>query len=176
MDILKRTEAVPSNYPSVPSGLSAEAAALDSDMLFQRIESYIAHRWTDREVVWIIEGPGDWQPDLTPATLTATEIWESNAWAAVTLEASALGGLCLASDGLYRFTADVGSGTVPAMVNEAFKRLAEYSASDPGTHGSSDFKVGAGSIELEFQRSPTWLARAMQYSGAADLLRQYRRA
>lgn len=176
MDILKRDEAIPSSYPSVPSGLSTEAAALDSDMIWARIEAYTAYRFTDREVIWTVQGPGCFEPDLTPATLTASEIFQSAAWSAVALEASPLGGYILPGDGCYRFTADVGSGDVPAAVNEAFRRLAEYMASDPGTHGSSKSTVSIAVITQDIERSPTWLARAMQLSGAGDLLRPYRRA
>ena len=176
MDILKRDEAIPASYPAVPSGLSTAAAALDSDMIWARIESYIAYRWTDREVVWTVEGGGDWASDLTHATLRATELWQSNAWAAVTLEPSPLGGLCLPGAGPYRFTADVGSGTVPAVVDEAFRRLAEYMAETEDHPGSSGYKVNIGPVDIEETRSPTWMARAMQNSGAGDLLRNYRRA
>ena len=46
------------------SALSTAAAALDADMIWQRIEAYIAHRWTERDVTWIVEGPGEWHPPL----------------------------------------------------------------------------------------------------------------
>ena len=103
VEITKRTEAIPAEYPDVPSGLSTAAAALDSDMIWARIESYIAHRWSDRQVIWTVEGPGDWETDLTPATVSATEVWENYAWTAVTLDASALGGSVLPGYGPYRW-------------------------------------------------------------------------
>ena len=59
---IKQTEAVPEAYPDVPDDSSTAAAALDADMMWQRIEAYIAHRWTERDVTWVVEGPGDWHP------------------------------------------------------------------------------------------------------------------
>ncbi len=175
VEILRREEAIPASYPPVPSGLSAAAGALDSDAIWARIENYIAHRWTSREVVWTVQGPGDWVPDLTPHTVTATEIWESYAWAAVTLSASPLGGRELPSEGPYRITASVGGGVVPAAVSEAFRRLAEYLAEDAGQRGASSWTLDLGEISETIERSPAWLAKAIQNSGAADLLRPFRR-
>ncbi|MFC3118192.1 hypothetical protein ACFOHS_07920 [Jhaorihella thermophila] len=62
MEILKRDEAIPASYPAVPSGLSVAAAALDGDMIWQRIEAYTAHRFTDRQVIWTVEGRANGGP------------------------------------------------------------------------------------------------------------------
>jgi len=180
---LKQVEAIPATYPATQDGLSVEAAALDPAMIWQRIESYIAHRWTARAVVWTVEGPGEWEPPLTPATVSEVEVWDGTAWAEAFPAASALGGYDLACAGPYRITASVGAGTVPAAVNGAFRRLAEYSAEIdsngmvPGhpSHSSHSVDIG-GAINETFDRPATWAARAMQHSGAADLLRAYRRA
>ncbi len=174
-ETLSRIEAIPASYPDAPGGLTAAAAALDSDMIWQRIEAYVAHRWTARAVVWTVEGGGDWQPDLTPATVSAVEVWQDHDWTAVTLNASPLGGYVLDGDGPYRFTVSVGSVDVPAAVSEAFRRLAEYMAEVEKHPGVSAFKSTVGPITLEQNRVPSWLARAMQFSGAGDLLRPYRR-
>lgn len=172
---IKQTEAVPSAYPAAPDGLSTAAAALDADMIWQRIESYVAHRWTSRAVVWTVEGCGEWQPPLTPATITTVEIWQGGAWETVALPPSPMGGYCLPG-GTYRFTGTVGSGTVPAAVNEAFRRLAEYMAAKQGAPGTTRERVTAGSVTVDKSRSASWAAQAMQNSGAGDLLRPYRRA
>lgn len=177
---LKQTEAVPAAYPATPGGLSTDAAALDPDVIWARIEAYVVHRWTTRAVVWTVEGPGDWGAPLTPATITGAEVWDGAAWVAVFPEASPYGGYALACEGPYRVTATVGGGTVPAAVDEAFRRLAEYLA---GARGSTDepgattskMKIG-DAIDFEVTRNPAWMARAMQYSGAGDLLRPYREA
>lgn len=173
---LQQTETLPAEYPDTPSGLSPAAAALDPEMIWQRIESYIAHRWTERDLVWTVEGPGDWQPPLTPATIATTEVWQGDAWQTVTLSPSALGGYALPACGPYRFVGTVGDGDVPAVVNEAFKRLAEYMAAKRGKPGTTSERVTTGSVTVEQSRSASWVAQAMQNSGAADLLRRYRRA
>lgn len=176
VDILKRDEAIPAAYPPVPTGVSTAAAALDANMIWARLEAYVAYRWTARQVIWTIAGPGEWTPDLTPATITATEVWENDAWTAATLTDGPLGGSVLDGDGPYRITAQVGAGDVPAPVSEAFRRLAEYLAADPGTAGASSTSVAIGPIQESLDRNPNWVARAMQNSGAGDLLRSYRRA
>jgi hypothetical protein len=43
--------------------------------------------------------------------------------------------------------------------------------------GVSSYTVGmGGAVEESYQRNPAWMARAIQNSGAGDLLRPYRRA
>jgi hypothetical protein len=103
-------------------------------------------------------------------------VWESNAWTETTPPASPLGGYDLPGEGPYRVTASVGGGTVPAEVNEAFRRLAEYMAETEERPGSASYAIKLGEITEEIERTPSWLAKAMQYSGAGDLLRKYRRA
>lgn len=173
---ISQTEAVPSAYPDVPEGLSEAAAALDSDMIWARIEAYVAHRWTARNVVWVVEGDGEWTPPLTPATVSGVEAWQNNSWVETTPDPSPLGGYDF-DLGSYRITASVGGGTVPAEVNEAFRRLAEYMAETDDRVGVSSYSVSiGGALSEEYQRAPSWLARAMSNSGAGDLLRKYRRA
>lgn len=172
---IKQTEAIPDNYPTVTpfnrAGFMEGDSPPNNDQVWQRIESYTAYRWTVREVIWIVEGSGEWEPPLAPATITGIELWQSNAWAAVTLEPSPLGGICLPGDGPYRFTADVGGGVVPAAVSEAWKRLHEY------TRGINDsFKTESAFISDEGgEMVRNWTGKAIQLSGAADLLRPYRR-
>ena len=173
---ISQTEAIPATYPTSPAGLSAAAAALSAPMLWQRLEGYVAQRWTSRAIVWVAEGPGDWQPPLKPATISTVERWTGEAWEVTTdLLPSALGGYQLPGCGPYRFTGTVGSGTPPAAVLEAFRRLAEYMAGiDFDSLGLRSINVP--DIATEEMASPSWRARALQDSGAADLLRNYRRA
>jgi hypothetical protein len=174
---LKQLEAAPVDYPDVPSGLSTEAKALNSDMIWQRLESYVAYRWTPRDVVWIVEGCGEWKPPLWPATVDTVEVWSRGAfeWEETTLDPSPLGGYYLPATGPYRFTASVGATSdAPANVNEAFRRLAEYFAAETGTAGARSESIHAGTIRHDVSRDPAWMASAMQNSGAADLLRNYR--
>jgi hypothetical protein len=172
---IKQQETVPASCPGKPLGLSAEAAALDGRFLWARIESYTSHRYTPRAVVWIAEGPGHWAPPLAPATIETVEQWIGGAWDEALLSASPLGGYCLPAHGLYRFAGSVGGGVVPAIVDEAYRRLAEYLAaaatnSNPGVR--EEHIEGIGSSVLDAAA----IAKAMQNSGAGDLLRNYRRA
>lgn len=181
---LKQIESLPSGYPDLgaPDPLSPAAMALDHDSLWQRLESYVVHRWTPRDVVWIVEGCGEWYPPLVPATITTVEVWSAaDAWEAVELPPAPLGGYWLTATGPFRFSGTVGlpsPNDAPAAVCEAFRRLAEYVAA------TTDLKSGVtrrqigigGEITQAVSRDPAWLARAMQLSGAADLLRPYRRA
>ncbi|MBZ9710540.1 hypothetical protein LB543_27975 [Mesorhizobium sp. ESP7-2] len=172
---IKQTESVPEAYPVRPDGLSAAAAAIDPDVIWQRIEAYVAYRWSERDVEWIVEGCGDWSPPLAPATIATVEIWQGDAWETVTLSPSAVGGYCLRG-GTYRFAGTVG-GDVPAAVLEAFRRLAEYMAADTGNPGATSERIEIPGVQTtEISRSAPWMARAMQNSGAGDLLRAYRRA
>lgn len=179
---LKEIEAIPASYPNAPAGLSTAAAALNADALWQRLEAYCRVRWTTRQVVWTVEGEGAWEAPLSPATLNTVEVWELGAWAECSPAASPWGGYDLPGDGPYRITADVGGGDVPAAVSEAFRRLAEYSAEigkdgmivGHGAVTSHSHNIGS-EIQESFDRPSTWAARALVNSGAADLLRPYKR-
>lgn len=180
---IKQIEAAPEAYPDLgsPSPLSAAAAALDPAMVWQRVESYVAYRWTEREVVWTVEGPGEWHPSLAPAAIDTVEAWIDGAWAETfDLAASPYGGFYLPGCGPYRFTGSVGGGSpapeLPAAVVAAFVRLATYMAASPGTPGARRERREIGPLSKEVSRDPAWMAKAMQNSGAGDLLRPYRRA
>lgn len=171
---IKTIEAVPDEYPSVT--VSTEAAPF-LPAAWARIESYIALRTTERAVEFVAEGPGDWQAPLRPVTLATVEEWRGAEWAVTTLDASPLGGLILKCTGPYRLTGTAGDddAEVPAVLTEAVRRLAEYTAQiefeNVGNRSANVPDVWSG----EFA-SPSWRARALQDSGAADLLRAYRRA
>lgn len=171
---ISETESVPETYPTT------SPAVTGNDVAWQRIESYIAHRFTPRAVEWVVDGPGLWHPPLKPATISTVEVWSrAGEWETVELSASPYGGYVLPCSGPYRFTATVGGGspapTIPAAVWEAIKRLAAYMSAKPGTPGMSSERIQAGSISVQRSRSESWMASALQNSGAADLLRAYRK-
>ncbi|MCC3244211.1 hypothetical protein LG047_02545 [Methylocystis sp. WRRC1] len=169
---IREDEAIPASYPAAPAGLSPEAAALDSDFIWARIESHIRFRYTARAVSWIVEGPGEFAPPLSPATVSATEIWNGATWEAASLSPSPLGGYQLPGCGPYRFTASVGGGPVTATANEAYRRLAEYFSGVSLANGVRQETIeGIGSTEFDVNA----VAKALVASGAADLLRYYRR-
>lgn len=174
---VRQDEAQPATWPAFPFGLSASASYLDPGPLWARIESHIAFRYTARTVVWTVEGLDDWTPPLAPATITLAERWTGSAWLTVTLAAGPYG-YTFDDPGPHRITATVGGGAVPRTLNEAYRRLAEYvAASDGSKPGVSDYSVnlGGGDLSQSWQRNPAHLARALVNSGAADLLRPYRR-
>jgi hypothetical protein len=180
---IKQTEAVPEDIPDdiCIVQLSAAAKAIPLELAWQRIEAYIAYRWTPRAVTWIVEGPGEWHPALAPATVDTVEVWDRGEFVETSeLCASPYGGFVLPSTGPYRFTGTVGGSSpeleVPAIVLEAFRRLAEYMAAPAGEAGARQSTVSIESINESYSKNEAWVARAMQNSGAADLLRSYRRA
>jgi hypothetical protein len=170
---IKQTEAAPDSYPA--SGLSPEPA--NANVIWQRLESYIAYRWSARVVTWVVEGPGEWCPPLEPAVISTVEVWSCGAedWDDVTVNASPLGGYWLSATGPFRFVAVVGEddAIVPETVLEAFVRLSEYL--DAVKHRPGLRSASAGSVSVDY-RDEMAMAQALQRSGAADLLRPFRRA
>lgn len=183
VDLLEETESIPAAYPAVDprwmvyNGLdNGQDTDQDkdpgSDQIWQRIESYSRTRYTDRQVVWIVEGHADtnWKPPLSPVTTLTGEHWANGAWSAVNLDNGPIG-YVLPADGHFRITAQVGGGDIPAAVSEAFKRLHEYSRGIAEQFkGDTAWRSSDGSETTAF-----WAAKALQLSGAADLLRPYRR-
>ncbi len=174
--VLEQDEELPDSYP-VPSWPIRPAIP---DQVWQRIESYIALRFTERTVVWIVEGCGEFRAPLKPATMTTIEIWDdvAKAWSDITANAEVSPrGYWLPGRGPYRFTATVGDDEdPPAAICRAAQLLAAYMAADPGTPGVTrerDEAMGLGLTDV--WRSQGWMAKAMQNSGAGDLLRPYRR-
>ncbi|MGR3515379.1 MAG: hypothetical protein ACU0GG_21655 [Paracoccaceae bacterium] len=180
IDILSEEEELPTAYPATPAGLSDAAAALDAGAIWQRIEAYCRFRWTERQAVWIVKGEGAWHPPLKPFVVHAPQYWNGEAFMPFLPRPTPLGGTML-EGGTYLFTVTLGPLDVPAAVNEAFKRLAEYFAQvdkeASNNPGVSSYSVSIdGAFSESFDRSGSWAAKGLQHSGAADLLRPYRRA
>lgn len=174
---IKQTEAMPDSYPA--SGLSPEPD--NAQAVWARLEAYIAWRWTPRAVVWVVEGPGEWVPPLSPAAIETVEVWSgADEWETVELQPSPLGGYWLPHSGPFRIVGLVGDTSpndAPAAVLEAFRRLSAHMSAEPGMPGvRSESETIAGVITHQYDRSAAWLANAMVNSGAGDLLRPYRRA
>ena len=88
MDLLKFEEAEPEALPDLvkvddygdPESFQPDPA------LWRRIEQYTAYRWTPRHAVWIVSGPGCWEPHLRPVSDVSVDIWDDNfTWTATTL-------------------------------------------------------------------------------------------
>lgn len=183
IDLLKQFETSPAAYPAAPTGLTELAASLDADVIWARIETYIAFRFSEREVVWTLaaDAGSEFNPRLAPMLSYVAHRWDGAIWQPVTLSDGPLG-ICFPSSGTYRIIAQVGGGEVPAPVAEAFRRLAEYTVPGQddnlltGRPGASSHTGELDGVSETIERNPAWLAKAMQWSGAADLLRNYRRA
>lgn len=176
-DLLQEIEATPESYPPTPPQLTTPAAQLDREVIWGRIEAYTRTRYTAREVIWIVEGGEgeNWKPPLSPVASHTAEKWESGAWVSTTLPDGPVG-LCLPSDGVFRVTAQVGEEYPPGAVSEAYRRLAEYMVDDTDRAGVTSYSVNmAGAVSESYTRTASHAARALQNSGAADLLRPYRR-
>ncbi|MGB3456200.1 MAG: hypothetical protein WBA35_07555 [Litorimonas sp.] len=172
IELRKEDEAIPASYPAATAPDGVDAAAV-----WQRIEAYTRTRYTDRAVTWTLEGDtgDDWNPPLSPVTAIQAERWDGDAFVPVGLSDGPLGH-SLPMRGTYRVTAQVGSGDAPAAVLEAFRRLATYLADDDDRAGVSSYSVNmGGAIQESYSRNAAHTARALQNSGAADLLRPYRR-
>jgi hypothetical protein len=175
---IEQNEAAPDSYPTTAT---YPGSALFNDVAWARIENYTAWRFSPRTVTWLVEGPGHWKPPLAPAAITEVNVWSvtENAMVSMTLNASPYGGYELPACGPYRFTGTVGDiegigVTIPDIVWTAVKRLAAYFSANPGTAGARSERLDAGSISIATTRSESWMAMALQNSGAADLLRGYR--
>ncbi|WP_305097481.1 hypothetical protein [Croceibacterium aestuarii] len=167
---LKQTEVAPDEWPAV-EGVTGDALAI----AWQRVEHYIAYRFAEREVVWRVDSDGcEWRAPLAPiVSLTAQEGEE----AAAAPEAGAMGGWVLPC-GQVTVTAQVGAGPVPEAVAEAVRRYAAFVAKldETGAPPPGVTRIASGDISLSFRLEDRALGMAMVNSGAADLLRPYRRA
>ena len=135
---IRQEETVPAAYPELPLSLfigfkpafpELRPPCVTDDALafaWARVESYMAHRFAPRAVVWTVDGPGHWLPTLTPATVEAVEVWDGAAWSPTLALPSPYGGHELPGDGPYRVTATVGAGPVPVPVAKAVGRLVNY--------------------------------------------------
>lgn len=165
METLHQTESAPASYPNV-----------DYPFLWQRIEAYTAQRWTPRNVTWLLRGPGEWIAPLAPAVIVQAYKWTGDDWAEITLAPAPMG--YVIPCGRFKIIATVGAdNAAPAAVLEAFNRLKNYVTSDEGgLPGASSYSVNIGQLTESISRNPAFMARALINSGAADLLRPYRRA
>jgi len=196
-ELRKETEATPETFADTSGYVSLFGGMVAEGIIWERIESYIRTRYSQRLVTWKIEAQEgeDWIPPLGPVVTFTAEKWESGAWVATVLPDGPLG-ICIPSDGTFRIMAQVGKGPVPAGVGEAFARLAKYVSAIQRTPGErfamrkvsqngydvrpesqtlaqDQARVEAVDGSAEF--ATNWPAKAIQLSGAADLLRPYRR-
>lgn len=164
--IARQIEGAPESYPAV-EGVTGDALAT----AWQRVEHYIAHRFTPRTVTWYVLSDGcEWLPPLTPiVSLTVSAAGEDP----YEPDAGQMGGYVL-PDGIVTVEATVGAGPVPETVTEAVRRYAAYQT------GASPLPTGitrleSGSLSIAVRGDMVHPGQGMINSGAADLLRAYRR-
>lgn len=182
---LRQVEGLPDLRPE----LAVDGVTVPADLaeaVWQRIEGHIAWRFIARDVVWTVEGVGRWRPPLHPAQITVIEEWTGGAWQAALADPCPLGGLAFPRPGPWRVSAVVGENEVPpAAVRVAAALLAGYLKERDelaGMRAATRIESAEGfggddgpTDRIEVERPATWAARALQYSGAADNLRFYRR-
>lgn len=175
---LQQIEGLPDAWPVPPDiVLSPAAAALDPAVIWARLETYICYRWQVRDVEWTVEGCGEWLPPLQPAVITGVTIWDDDTQWTPCNPVPSPRGYALKGFGPYRFAGTVGGDEKPpAVIAEAWRRLAEYLAA-PSVNGavSGVAAISYGPMSISYhRRSAAYAATALQNSGAADLLRAYR--
>lgn len=194
-ELMREIEALPESWPVIPdaelihvTNPTGQTVRDDLSWVWQRIEAYCRERWTPREVVWLVQGCGQWEPPLSPVRLIQVESW-SGEWLPSSAAVSPWGHVGLSGDA-HRITALVGEGNpVPPAVMKAAARMANYliqqiDGSDPDLWATkmrwivtpeAVEQVQPARTEESYERAPDYIAKALQYSGAADLLRPYRR-
>lgn len=165
-ETIRTIEAVPEEWPDT----------VTPAWVWQRIESWCNTRWTPREVVWLIQGEGEWTPPLTPAVITTVETY-AGTWGVAAAAVTPFGAIALRGDS-HRVTAIVGADNpASASVIEAARRLTAYAESAGGENPAhSSYSASVGPIREETRREAHALPQMLQNSGAADLLRPYRKA
>jgi len=180
VELLSEAEGDPAAWPVVTPRRALDNEAVDygvppeseveAAIIWRRLEAWIAHRWPARSVTWLLRGPGDWSPRLAPFTLSTAERWNGAAWETATPDPAPLGYALDAATWRISGTAGDDSAT-PADVLEAWRRLHEYARGVAHRHLG-----GAAIYQTDGDRRPAgWAGKAIHLSGAADLLRPYRR-
>lgn len=166
MIVTQQIEEVPESYPDV-EGIEAAAAAI----AWQRIEHFIAWRFAPRTVTWRVSSDGcDWTPPLAPIVSITVQTGDDDPYEPEVREA---GGWAL-PEGYVTVTATVGSEPVPAAVAEAVRRYTTH-MSAIASYPVGATGISSGSLSLSYRAELINPAKAMANSGAADLLRAYRK-
>lgn len=160
-------------YPTTPVGMTARAAEIPPAVIWGRIYEYIAYRWGKTTISWRVQGCGEFVPRVTPCVVDDIFYWTSTGWNMVTLPDGPMG-IDMPADNIWKIDATAGGDVlaVPAKVARAYILLAEYMASAKSIPAGVA-SVTSGALGIRFQRDAA--ARALQNSGAADLLRSYRK-
>ncbi|WP_420343520.1 hypothetical protein [Paenirhodobacter sp.] len=186
-------ELPPETYPEVPrSALLMNDARGIPDWIWERIEAYCNWRWTPREAQIESDGGSGWFIlPVRPFRVTKIEWFDPHADGGYGLWMESLppstpqrGWKMYSPFSHCRITGIVGENNpAPPAVIQAAVRLHAYLGHTPesfpmwATGRTHTTGGGSSSTSNEsFQRPANYIAKAMQNSGAADLLRPYRRS
>ncbi|MEQ9260938.1 MAG: hypothetical protein RIG84_17765 [Roseovarius sp.] len=156
-------------YPDAPEGLSTEAAAIPAAVIWDRLESWTNYRWSETVTDFVVNPPCEvkWQPPYAPFVVDSVD--------GETATIDGFGQVILRSKSVVRCT--IGGATPTETVNAAYIRLAEYmAATDDAPGGVSRYSIDVGDISESWSRKADHMAKAIHNSGAADLLRRYRKS
>ncbi|RRD41126.1 hypothetical protein EII18_10710 [Comamonadaceae bacterium OH3737_COT-264] len=155
----------------------------EDEAIWRRIEQYIAVRWGVRTVQWIIRGPGLFVPPLHPTTITSVERFNNYGSSAappggwVTHKPIRTPFGVEVPPGYFRLQGSAGHDeTPPADVLEAYSRLHDYLSAikAEGSSGITSHTDAVPGVSRTVHRPAQAMARALEYSGAADILKAYR--
>ncbi len=171
IDLLNFAESAPSAWPRIEGIDDPEFAAT----VWQRIEQYTNYRWPARRVEFALQGQGEFTPLVTPFKPESIKCWSAQKWRVAQMLKTAWCGVCLPFDTQWRLEGIAGDDSVPpAEVLEAARRLSDYFCqiqNDGRTMSATSLSGDDASVDL----GAAWAAKAVQRSGAGDLLRRYRR-
>jgi hypothetical protein len=156
-------------YPAAPDDLSTDAAAIEPAVIWDRLEAFTNFRWSTTVMDFVVNPDHQvmWHPPYLPfvVDLVNGEPADPDEFGAVELA------------GRSTVRATIGGGDVSEAVKAAYRRLAEYFAvRDEMPAGAQRYAVSIGDISETISKRGDHMARAMQNSGAADLLKKYRKA
>lgn len=157
--VMSETE-ISVTYPDAPN---------DDPVIWDRLESWCNYRWSETVMEFVVDPPCeiDWVPPYAPFVVDLV-----NGEAATP---DALGSVKLAEKSTVRAT--IGGAVPSATVLAAYQRLAEYmAATDAAPKGTSRYSISIGDVSESYSRRSDHMGHAMQNSGAADLLRKFRKA
>ena len=156
-------------YPEPPDGLSDDAAAIEPAVIWDRLEAFCNYRWSETVMEFVVapDHPVMWTQPYLPSVvdLVNGEPAEPDEFGAVRI------------NGRSKVRATIGGAAPSETVLAAYRRLAEYFAvRDEMPAGAQRYAVSIGDISETISKRPDHMARAMHNSGAADLLRKFRKA
>lgn len=152
------------SYPTAPADVTGSIP----EVIWSTLENYCATRWSTAEVEFVVcsHGRCAWRPPFFPFSIETVdgEPAALNAFGEVMLE-----------PGRHKVRCQIGGQPVTAGVEEAYRRLAAYYANPDNRQGYSRHSVNLGG-EISESWSRGRNTSAVGNSGAAELLRQYRKA